>query len=104
VKRTLIANLAALLATLSVAEARQSTLNMSCAEATALVRSQGAVVLSTGEFTYERYVLDRRFCTYNETARASYAPTSDAAQCPLGNVCRLIIRRKRDGGPGSPGG
>ena len=99
-KRTLIASLAALLATLSVAEARQSTLNMSCAEATALVQSQGAIVLSTGEFTYERYVSDRRFCMLNETTRLSYAPTSDAAMCPLGNVCRLIIRRKRDGDPG----
>jgi hypothetical protein len=93
--RTLIAALPALAAMLSAAEARPSTLSMTCAEATALVRSQGAIVLSTGEFTYERYVSDRRFCMLDETTRASYAPTSDAAMCPLGNVCRLIIRRKR---------
>jgi L-fucose isomerase-like protein len=91
----LVAGLAAILA-VSNAEARQSTLNMTCAEATALVQSEGGIVLSTGEFTYERYVSDQRSCLIGEGVRRTSAPTSDNARCQLGNVCVPIIRRKRD--------
>lgn len=35
---------------------RPSTLSMSCAEAQGVVASQGAIVLSTGRHTYDRFV------------------------------------------------
>jgi hypothetical protein len=93
-KRAVAAGVAALIA-ISAVEARESTLTMSCDQARALVAAQGAIVLSTGEFTYERYVADRRFCLIGEDARRSFAPTRDNPKCQIGNVCRPIIRRER---------
>jgi hypothetical protein len=94
--RTFIASVATLMAAISAAEARQSTLSMTCAETVALVQSQGGIVLSTGEFTYDRYVADRRSCLVGEVARASYVPTSDLPRCRL-NTCRQIIRTPQGG-------
>ena len=84
------------MAAVSAAEARQSTLSMTCAETVALVQSQGGIVLSTGEFTYDRYVADRRSCLVGEAARSSYVPTSDVRRCQL-KVCRPIIRSPQGG-------
>ena len=78
---------ALLLASLSAAEARQSTLSMSCGQAVAVVRSQGAVVLSTGRHTYDRFVASARFCMPNEYADTAWAPTRDG-RCQLGYVCK----------------
>jgi hypothetical protein len=69
---------------------------MTCAEVTALVAQQGAVVLSTGEFTYDRYVSGPGACLPGEAARRSTVPTSDSGRCAL-KVCRTIIRQPRGG-------
>jgi hypothetical protein len=82
--------LAAALATLAaagVADARQSTLSMSCGEARALVASAGAIVLSTGRYTYDRFVASARFCELNEYAENAVAPTADTRNCPIGYTC-----------------
>ena len=42
------------------AQARPSTLGMSCGQAQYLVRSSGAIVLSTGGQTYDRFVASRQ--------------------------------------------
>lgn len=76
-----------LLAATSLAEARQSTLNMRCRQAAALVYSQGAVVLSTGRHTYDRFVAAPNFCMVGEYADHAYAPTRDG-RCRLGYVCK----------------
>jgi hypothetical protein len=44
------------LAALSAAVARQSTLSMTCNQAIALVATSGAIVLSTGRHTFDRFV------------------------------------------------
>lgn len=78
---------ASLLASLSAAEARQSTLSMSCGQAVAVVRSHGAVVLSTGRHTYDRFVASAGFCMPDEYADSAWAPTRDG-RCHLGYVCK----------------
>jgi hypothetical protein len=87
--------MALLLALLAAAPAlaRPNTLAMSCAQAAALVRAQGGVVLSTGEFTFDRYVASGAFCLPQEITRPAFAPTADHPQCRIGFVCRSKIFR-----------
>jgi hypothetical protein len=68
--------------------ARPNSLTMSCAQAANLVRAQGAVVMSTGRHTFDRYVRHGGFCLWPEVAVPAYAPTADARRCPIGYVCR----------------
>jgi hypothetical protein len=89
--RALCLTIAALLA--DPASARPNTLSMSCADAAALVRAQGGIVLSTGEFTYDRYVASGAFCTPQEVTRRAWAPTADDPQCFIGFQCRSRIPR-----------
>jgi hypothetical protein len=75
-------------ATSAVAQPRASTLTMSCGQARGVVASRGAVVLGTGRYTYDRYVIDRNFCEINETIEPVWVPTADTPQCPIGYRCR----------------
>ena len=45
-------------------------------------------MLGTGTYTYDRYVVDRRFCEINETIEIGLVPTRDTPQCPVGYLCR----------------
>jgi hypothetical protein len=71
----------------AAAQGRPSTLNMTCGQAQSLVRSTGAIVLSTGGHTYDRFVAGRRFCAPDEEQIPTWAPTRDAAQCLVGSRC-----------------
>ena len=68
--------------------ARPSTLAMSCGQARGLVASHGAIVLSTGRHTYDRFVATPGYCSLGEYARPGSAPTLDARHCRLGFVCQ----------------
>src|SRR3712207_8809967 len=61
----------------SLAEARPSTLAMTCREAAALVAQSGAIVLSTGKHTYDRFVANAGFCPHDDWADSAWAPTRD---------------------------
>lgn len=86
-KRVVLPIALLLLAGASAAQARQSTLTMTCAEAAGLVAAQGAVVLSTGKYTYDRFVATPAYCALAEYAYRGRAPTRDG-QCRLGFVCK----------------
>lgn len=86
-RRVLLCAGLAVLAAMSATQARQSTLEMSCPQAAALVAAHGAVVLSTGRHTYDRFVTSRRYCAPNEYADRAWAPTRDG-RCRLGFICR----------------
>jgi len=75
-------------ATAAVAQARPQSPNMTCAQVRQLVLSQGAVVLGTGGFTFDRYVRDGSFCERAEYPSTSWVPTRDTPQCLLGYRCR----------------
>lgn len=72
----------------ALAQARPFVPAMSCAQARGLVRSAGAIVLSTGQFTYDRYVEDDGFCDADEYAAPAFVPTRDNQACPIGFYCR----------------
>jgi len=82
---------AALAATAGVAlaQGRPSTTNMTCAQAQAVVRSAGAIVLGTGGPTFERFVISEAFCTPQEEIVPHWAPTRDNPQCVVGYRCEI---------------
>jgi hypothetical protein len=83
----LIAFALALLLTATAASARQSTLGMSCRQAQNLLARSGAVVLSTGPHTYDRFVRSPGYCEVAQWADSATAPTRDSRACPLGYTC-----------------
>ncbi len=80
----------ALVPGLALAQARPSSPSMTCAQAQALIRTQGAVVLGTGQFTYDRYVAHRGFCQPTESVKPAWVPTRDSQQCFIGYTCREL--------------
>ncbi|MCG7391392.1 hypothetical protein MHY87_00535 [Microvirga sp. ACRRW] len=65
------------------AQQRPSTLNMVCGQTQQLILSRGAIVLSTGTYTYDRYVRDDSFCERNEMTEVVTVPTRDTPRCPV---------------------
>jgi hypothetical protein len=59
-----------------------------CAQLAATVRNRGAVVISSGPYTYDRYVNGGQFCVRPEIAVPTWINTVDAGQCFVGYVCR----------------
>jgi hypothetical protein len=75
------------LSSLCMAQGRPSTTSMSCTQVARLVATQGSVVLSTGGFTYDRFVSTRGFCPRSTYSHAAIVATRDAAQCSIGFYC-----------------
>lgn len=70
------------------AQERPNSLAMTCAQATGLVRSQGAVVVGSGPSLYDRYVENRGYCTPMQYVEPAWVPTRDAPSCQIGYLCR----------------
>lgn len=70
------------------AQQRLSTLSLTCGQAQQVILSRGAAVLSTGTYTYDRFVRHRGFCELNEGLELAFVPTRDTPQCPIGYRCR----------------
>jgi hypothetical protein len=68
---------------------RRDVSNMSCEQAQALVRSEGAVILrfrsprNPSAMLYDRYVSDDRYCGGSEQTTRASASTADNVYCPL---------------------
>src|SRR3712207_6491097 len=77
---------ATLLAGGSLAEARPATLSITCRQAATLVATRGAIVLSTGRHTFDRFVASEGFCLPGEWVDRAWAPTRDG-NCGL-YICR----------------
>jgi hypothetical protein len=77
----------AALSTAALAQPRPSTTQMSCSQARAFLQSQGAAVIGTGGFTFDRFVVSRTFCEPSETTRAALVPTLDTHACMIGYTC-----------------
>ncbi|GIL02299.1 MAG: hypothetical protein BroJett030_21980 [Alphaproteobacteria bacterium] len=67
---------------------RPDTRAMTCADAQLLVRRAGAVVMTTGRYTYDRIVAGVGWCDFDEETRLVTAPTIDNPRCRIGYVCR----------------
>jgi hypothetical protein len=74
---------------------RPSTLNMTCSEAARLVASRGAIVLSTGRFTYDRFVSHGGYCPLGLIADPAWERTIDHPECPIGYRCKTDDRFRR---------
>ncbi|PTW61525.1 hypothetical protein C8N35_102236 [Breoghania corrubedonensis] len=77
------------------AEARPDTRTFTCAQAKDLVTRSGAITLTTGPATYERFVAHRGQCLRMEITQPAYAPTQDVPQCFIGLRCVPITIRKQ---------
>lgn len=86
-QKPILTALALIVAGTSLAEARPNTLTMSCAQATALVSRAGAIVLSTGAHTYDRYVANNGFCIPGQATLPARVPTADDPYCTIGYTC-----------------
>ncbi len=73
----------------AVASEMPLSLSMSCDQTAKLVANRGAIVLRTGENTFDRYVRDLQFCDLGDALRPEWIPTRDSPQCFIGYTCYL---------------
>jgi hypothetical protein len=70
------------------ASARPDTRSMTCAQTQKLIVRNGAIVLTTGRHTYDRYVASARFCSLPDVPTLTSVQTKDTGQCPVYNCQR----------------
>ena len=78
------------------AQGRPDARTMTCGEVRSLIQERGAVVITTGRYTYKRFVAHRGFCLYSERIGHDWIETSDIAECRL-RICVDPLRFKRRG-------
>ncbi len=81
-----------LLISTSIAQARPDTRYMSCGQVQSLVQRSGAIILSTGAHTYDKYVKNHAYCNVSQELRSAYVPTADLRRCKIGYRCAERIR------------
>ena len=85
----IVAAFCTLILFVGAAQARPDIRTMRCADVLELVFRQGAVVVTTGENTYERFVEGQRQCQpFSEIAVPAVAKTRDNPECWVGSICR----------------
>ena len=82
------------LAGTALAQTRPDTRKMTCVEVRKLVESRRAVVLSTGDNTYDRYVWTAQSCAPGEQTAPAYARTLDYTGCHVGHTCKAPAGRR----------
>lgn len=73
---------------IAAAQIRASTVDRPCAASRQDVARNGAIVLGTGGYTYDRFVADRRFCERDEFTEPAFVPSRDSQSCFIGYRCR----------------
>lgn len=81
-----------LLAMADIAYARPDVRTMSCAQAKALVLQSGAVVMTTGRHTYDRFVAGQSYCYPPDVIQRAWVATADTNQCQIGFTCEQRFR------------
>lgn len=81
--RGLFLFMAILAAVPAMAQHRVDARQLDCASVQSLIFQRGAVVLTTGQHTYDRYVADGRFCFSPDVPRYTTIPSADTDQCPV---------------------
>jgi hypothetical protein len=76
------------------AQGRPVSTTLTCSRAAGLVASQGAIVLGTGVYTYDRHVSGPNFCVLGGTIEPAWVPTADNPQCFVGYQCRQRFQRQ----------
>jgi len=70
------------------ANRRPDLRQMTCAQAQNLVRQHGAVVFTTGQYTYSMFVSNISYCDRNQTLFTQYGQTRDTPRCPVAFECK----------------
>ena len=78
-------------ATAAQAQNRPDSRAMSCGQVQTLIEQRGAVVLTTGRHTYDRYVAGFGYCSAPYEPALTYIPAADTPQCPV-YECRRQLR------------
>jgi len=78
---------ALVLAGTGAALARPDVRKMTCEQAQNLIRQNGAVVVTTGQYTYERIVATEWGCATPYGGEAMWVRTRDNKQCMIGYQC-----------------
>ncbi|MTI44156.1 hypothetical protein JM93_04174 [Roseibium hamelinense] len=86
VAKTVLA-IAALSASATTVLARPDLRQMTCAQAQQMVRQQGAVVFTTGQYTYSQFVSNLSYCDPRQQLFRQYGPTKDNPRCPVAFKC-----------------
>ena len=89
--RYLTSFLALLILIESALAARPDVRTMTCRQAQQMVAKRGAVVMTTGRFTYERFVSHSGYCDYFERAASAWTKTKDNSKCRIGFTCEQRI-------------
>lgn len=72
----------------ALAQARPYAPGLSCRALVGIVASRGAVVVSTSQTTYDRYVANRSFCYPTQVTRPAWVVAADTPQCFIGYTCK----------------
>jgi len=76
-----------LIGSVAMAQEGPNLRTMQCSEAQSMVKTKGAVVLSSGAYTYNRYVKDAAFCGEDMYLRPAWARTQNTKSCFVGYTC-----------------
>jgi hypothetical protein len=87
-KRLILLVCLLLQAGVATAQIRASSVDRPCAASRQDVARNGAIVLGTGGYTYDRFVADRRFCERDEFTEPAFVPSRDTQACFVGYRCR----------------
>ncbi|WP_417689135.1 hypothetical protein [Roseibium sp.] len=60
---------------------RPLSTSMTCAQVQSMIKQRGAVVMSTGPHTFDRYVANGNYCRRGEFLRSADVPTRDQRRC-----------------------
>jgi hypothetical protein len=67
--------------------ARPYAPKLACETLKAMIYDKGALVLSTGQFTFDRYVRDQGYCMLGEITEPAWLTSANQAQCFVGYTC-----------------
>lgn len=77
----------------TAAQARPDLRKMTCQQAQNMVRQHGAVVFTTGQYTYSMFVSNLSYCDPGQMLFTQYGPTRDARKCPVAYECKEPLFR-----------
>ena len=70
------------------AQTRPSTVSRPCSASQRDVQANGAIVLGTGGYTFDRFVRDRSFCQIDEGLDPAFVLSRDNPSCFIGYRCK----------------
>lgn len=73
------------------AQARPDARKMTCAAIQNLIKKEGSVVFTTGQYTWDTYVADGRYCSRRQRIAPAKIPSADKKKCVVYYQCRQSL-------------